>query len=246
MTRFALPPCSSDPGRPRHVALMSVLAHVFRPGDQFQIFERVVQRVSVLVVDDHSVGDRATRFDPHQLSAWTPLVRLRDLHKDAWTPCPLVSLDSRQANGRSPTTARLELGGRRVAAPLHPLTKSRRKHLCTVARKPNPEGVPTHLFAPGFPETLATAVPLAVHHRGVRVDVGPADLALNDYHVRIVASDGKRTTGKRILGLPFIGCEIDPEKHGWAVDRVRRAEAAGVQMLIPSRPKKAKQEVLFR
>lgn len=58
---------------------------------------------------------------------------------------------------------------------------------------------------------------------------------------------GESTTGEACyrLGLRYIGCEIDPVKHGWAVDRMRRAEAAGVQMVIPERAKKARQEVLF-
>lgn len=47
------------------------------------------------------------------------------------------------------------------------------------------------------------------------------------------------------LGLPCIGCEIDPEKHGWAVARMARAEAAGVQMSIPARAAPAKQGTLI-
>lgn len=59
---------------------------------------------------------------------------------------------------------------------------------------------------------------------------------------------GEATTGEACyrLGLPFIGCEIDPEKYQWAVDRMRRAEAAGVQMALPQRQARAKQEVMFR
>lgn len=59
---------------------------------------------------------------------------------------------------------------------------------------------------------------------------------------------GEATTGEACyrLGLPFIGCEIDPVKYQWAVDRMRRVEAAGVQMALPQRVARAKQEVLFR
>lgn len=59
---------------------------------------------------------------------------------------------------------------------------------------------------------------------------------------------GEGTTGEACLrlGLRFIGCEIDPKYHAMAVERLARAERSGVQMTIPERPKKAKQEALFR
>lgn len=59
---------------------------------------------------------------------------------------------------------------------------------------------------------------------------------------------GEATTGEACLrlGLRFIGCEIDPEKHQWAVERMRRAAACGVQMTLPVRDKRMKQEVLFK
>jgi hypothetical protein len=59
---------------------------------------------------------------------------------------------------------------------------------------------------------------------------------------------GEGTTGEACLrlGLQFIGCEIDPKYHAMAADRLARAERSGVQMTIPERPKKAKQEALFR
>lgn len=59
---------------------------------------------------------------------------------------------------------------------------------------------------------------------------------------------GEGTTGEACLrlGLRFIGCEIDPKYHAMAADRLARAERSGVQMTIPERPKKAKQEALFR
>ncbi len=58
---------------------------------------------------------------------------------------------------------------------------------------------------------------------------------------------GEATTGEACLrlGLRFIGCEIDAEKHQWAVERLARAEASGVQLSLPVREKRAKQEVLF-
>ncbi len=59
---------------------------------------------------------------------------------------------------------------------------------------------------------------------------------------------GESTTGEACyrLGLRYIGCEIDPEKHQWGVERMVRAVAAGVQMALPERPRRMKQEALFR
>lgn len=59
---------------------------------------------------------------------------------------------------------------------------------------------------------------------------------------------GESTTGEACLrlGLRFVGCEIDPVKHGWAVERMARAERSGVQLALPARPARAKQEVMFR
>lgn len=59
---------------------------------------------------------------------------------------------------------------------------------------------------------------------------------------------GEATTAEACirLGLRFIGCEIDPVKHRWGVERIARAAAAGVQMTLPVREKKAKQEVMFK
>lgn len=58
---------------------------------------------------------------------------------------------------------------------------------------------------------------------------------------------GEGTTGEACmsLGLPFIGCEIDPKYHALAVARVARAERAGVQMHLPTRGPKAKQMSLI-
>lgn len=59
---------------------------------------------------------------------------------------------------------------------------------------------------------------------------------------------GEATTGEACmrLGLRFIGCEIDPVKFGWGVERMQRAERSGVQLALPARHARAKQEVMFR
>ncbi len=54
---------------------------------------------------------------------------------------------------------------------------------------------------------------------------------------------GEGTTGEACLkmGLPFIGCEIDPKYHAMAAKRLERAAAAGVQMHLPARQPRAQQ-----
>ena len=59
---------------------------------------------------------------------------------------------------------------------------------------------------------------------------------------------GEGTTGEACLrlGLPFIGCELKQKYHAMAVERMSRAAAAGMQMSLPVRSKRAKQEEMFR
>lgn len=59
---------------------------------------------------------------------------------------------------------------------------------------------------------------------------------------------GESTTGEACLrlGLRYIGCEINPEKHQWGVERMARAAAAGVQMTLPQKQPRMKQEAMFK
>jgi site-specific DNA-methyltransferase (adenine-specific) len=59
---------------------------------------------------------------------------------------------------------------------------------------------------------------------------------------------GEATVGEACLrlGLSYIGCEIIPKYHKLAVTRLARAASAGIQMTLPSRAPRPKQEVLFR
>lgn len=59
---------------------------------------------------------------------------------------------------------------------------------------------------------------------------------------------GEGTTGEACLrlGLPFIGCELKQKYHAMAVERLRRAADAGVQLTLPERQPRAKQGVLFK
>lgn len=59
---------------------------------------------------------------------------------------------------------------------------------------------------------------------------------------------GEGTTGEACarLGLRFIGCELKPKYYEMAVKRIGGAYRAGVQMVLPARLPRPKQEVMFR
>lgn len=96
---------------------------------------------------------------------------------------------------------------------------------------------------PGDNDPLAehpTKTPLWLPEAWIR-DFGEADEVVWD------PCAGEATVGEACLrlGLRYIGCEIQPKYHRLAVRRLVRAASSGVQMTLPTRTKKAKQEVLF-
>lgn len=106
----------------------------------------------------------------------------------------------------------------------------------------NGGGRPASWAGPGDNDPTAqhpTKTPLWLMEAWLRDFAEPGDIVFDP-------TMGEGTTGEACLrmGLRFIGCEIAPKYHAMAVARLARADRVGVQLVLPARPKKAKQTSL--
>lgn len=97
------PTCSRSGSGTLGLELRAVLAKVFPPINQFQVFEPVVQLVSAHVMNNHSARNRSVRFLPNQPRTQLPHIRLGHLHERSCVAVPLV------ANPNSYSTNRLNV-----------------------------------------------------------------------------------------------------------------------------------------
>lgn len=108
---------------PLLLELGAVLPKVVGSGLERQVRDVVVQRVPVLVVDDHPARDGAVRLLPHKDGARLPHVGFGDLHPGAPITAPLMAGTNGDRPDGQPTDRDLTrlkgAGMRRPAAGIH-------------------------------------------------------------------------------------------------------------------------------